>query len=71
MIIYLINEDGFGVSADRKTAVDFLISHHVGGSFYNDFETGDTLSYRIYPQLVFVDSRPEAYPASFFQSTVV
>ena len=26
------------------------------------------MSYQIYPQLVFVDSRPEAYPASFFKS---
>ncbi len=67
-IILLINKQGFGISAYRQTAVDFLITHHIGGPFYNDFETGDALSYQIYPQRVFVDSRPEAYPALFFQS---
>jgi hypothetical protein len=68
IIIYLVNKDGFGVSAQRTTAVDFIVYHNIDGPFYNDFETGDALAYRIYPQLVFVDSRPEAYPASFFKS---
>jgi hypothetical protein len=61
------NGFGFGVDEKGKGAVDLLVSHKISGPIYNNFDIGDYLSYRIYPRKVFVDNRPEAYPASFFK----
>jgi hypothetical protein len=63
-----VNGFGFGVRAYGKNAVDFLIAHRISGPIYNNFDIGDYLSYRLYPKQVFVDNRPEAYPATFFQN---
>ena len=63
------NGIGFGFTTYGEKAVDFLLTHQLQGPFYNNFDIGDYLSYRIYPQLVFVDNRPEAYPTSFFQNS--
>lgn len=61
------NGFGFGVKAYEENAVNFLVSNKIQGPIYNNFDSGDYLSYRLYPQRVFVENRPEAYPASFFQ----
>jgi len=62
------NRFGFGVKATSKKAVHFLIANHIHGPLYNNFDIGDYLSYRLYPQRVFVENRPEAYPANFFEN---
>lgn len=61
------NGFGFGVNAYEENAVNFLVSNKIQGPIYNNFDSGDYLSYRLYPQRVFVENRPEAYPTSFFQ----
>ena len=39
------------------------------GNIFNNFDIGSYLSYQLFPAIkVFVDGRPEAYPASFFQN---
>lgn len=74
MIFFLsfsINNVGFGftVPAKAEKAVNFLIKNNVSGPLFNSFDIGSYLEYRFYPkQLVFVDTRPEAYPAVFFKN---
>lgn len=76
MILFIVisiatNGFGLGVSASGENAVDFLKANNIQGPIYNNFDIGDYLVYRIYPQRVFVENRPEAYPASFFQNTYI
>lgn len=59
---------GFGVITGAKNAADFYHSKHIKGPVFNNFDIGSYLEYRIFPeQKVFVDGRPEAYPAKFFE----
>ena len=63
---------GFGTVKGIKGAVDFFLTHNLSGPIFNNFDIGSYLIYRLYPkQLVFVDGRPEAYPASFFQDIYI
>ena len=57
---------GFGVVEYGRGSVDFLLKNKISGPIYNDFNIGGYFSSRIYPQKVFVDNRPEAYPKKFF-----
>ncbi|HRN96259.1 MAG TPA: hypothetical protein PLD54_02335 [Candidatus Levybacteria bacterium] len=51
-----------------EKAVDFFEKNNVPGNIFNNFDIGSYLIYRLYPaQKVFVDGRPEAYPADFFE----
>lgn len=55
-----------------KNAVDFYLKNGVNGPIFNNFDIGSYLDYRLYPkEKVFVDSRPEAYPSSFFQEIYI
>lgn len=50
----------------------FFLSHNLKGPIFNNFDNGGYLIYRLYPkELVFTDSRPEAYPTDFFQKTYI
>lgn len=50
-----------------KGALDFMISKDLPKPLFNNFDIGSYIIYRTYPKYqVFVDGRPEAYPASFF-----
>lgn len=50
-----------------EKAVDFFEEKRLSGPMFNNFDIGSYLIYRLYPQeRVFVDGRPEAYPAEFF-----
>lgn len=62
-----VHSVGFGVKDYGKNSVNFLLANKIEGPVFNDFNIGGYLSYRIYPQFVFVDNRPEAYPKKFFQ----
>lgn len=65
LIDYRILSFGFVPSAEN--AVNFLKENNVQGNIYNNYVIGNYLIYGLYPQKrVFVDARPEAYPASFF-----
>ncbi len=57
---------GFGVVEYGRESVNFLLQNKISGPIYNDFNIGGYLSSRMYPQKVFVDNRPEAYPKKFF-----
>jgi len=60
---------GFGLEDRGKNAVDFFLTHNLKGPFYNSFDFGSYLAYRLYPQeKIFVDGRAQAYPKSFFKT---
>jgi hypothetical protein len=55
---------------DEKPAADFLLAHNLPQPIFNNFDTGSYLVYRAYPEYkVFIDERPEAFPATFFSNT--
>jgi len=58
---------GFGFVPSAEKAADFIQLSHVKGRIFNNYIVGNYLIYRLYPQeQVYVDARPEAYPAGFF-----
>lgn len=66
------NGFGLGTTQGAEKAGDFYLSQHLRGPVFNNFDIGSYLAYRIYPNgRVFIDGRPEAYPASFFQSIYI
>ncbi len=57
---------------DVSGAVDFMLSNSLPQPIYNNFDIGSYIIYKGYPKYrVFVDGRPESYPASFFQDTYI
>ena len=70
--VYAKKGFGFGVETGAKDGVDFFIKQKLTGPIFNNFDIGSYLIYRLYPkEKVFVDGRPEAYPASFFQEVYI
>ncbi len=63
---------GYSVDSGAEQAADFLIREKLKGPIFNNFDIGSYLEFRIYPkEKVFVDGRPEAYPASFFKDVYI
>jgi hypothetical protein len=63
---------GIGVRPGNLAALDFYRAEGLRGPIFNNFDVGSYLIYGLYPaERVFVDNRPEAYPASFFQDQLV
>ncbi|MDD2823196.1 MAG: hypothetical protein PHQ59_03895 [Candidatus Daviesbacteria bacterium] len=55
-----------------KKALDFLLQNDLPQPIYNNFDIGSYIIYRAYPKYkVFVDGRPEAYPADFFTNIYI
>jgi hypothetical protein len=58
---------GIGLEEANGAAAEFLRKEKVQGPIFNNFDVAGYLVYYLYPgQRVFVDNRPEAYPARFF-----
>lgn len=63
---------GFVVPQGATKAVDFFVTNNLKGPLFNNFDIGSYLEYRLYPQeKVFIDGRPEAYPASFIKNVYI
>jgi hypothetical protein len=56
---------GFGIKEDYKGALDFFQTSQFSGPIFNNYNIGGYLAYRIYPNRVYIDNRPEAYPVEF------
>jgi len=75
--IYYKNTDnqhrvGLSFEESGKNALDFVLSKDLPGPIFNNFDIGSYIIYRAYPKIkVFVDGRPEAYPAQFFQGIYI
>lgn len=55
------------VTEDAKDAMDFVVEKKLPQPIFNNFDFGSYILYRTYPDYkVFIDGRPEAYPATFF-----
>lgn len=76
-VLVLINPDyffsggrgaiGMGLKKGNHEAAEFILSEKIQGPIYNNYDVGGYLIYHLYPQhKVFVDNRPETYPAAFF-----
>lgn len=59
-------------SESSKQALDFVLKSQLPGPIFNNFDIGSYIIYRAHPNYrVFIDGRPEAYPASFIQGIYV
>jgi len=65
-------EVGLGLKEGNSKAAEFFLENNLKGPIFNNYDNGGYLIYFLYPQeKVFVDNRPEAYPAEFFQKTYI
>ena len=63
---------GVGLRNGCNEAADFFRSKNLKGPVFNNYDIGGYLIYHLYPATkVFVDNRPEAYPASFLTDVYV
>ncbi|NOY14709.1 MAG: hypothetical protein GXP43_00640 [bacterium] len=63
---------GWGLAPQSQAAGRFFTANNLKGPIFNNYDIGGYLIWYLYPkQKVFVDNRPEAYPASFFQKTYI
>ena len=56
----------FSFENPSAKATTFIKDNDVKGPIFNNYRIGNYLIYSLYPEKVFVDARPEAYPATFF-----
>ncbi|MBI3952435.1 MAG: hypothetical protein HY336_00590 [Candidatus Doudnabacteria bacterium] len=69
---YRLANFGFGLVAQADSSADFFKSQDVKGPIFNNYDIGSFLIYHLpNQQKVFVDNRPEAYPAEFFEKTYI
>lgn len=65
-------EFGFGLETGNNASADFFNSNNLHGPIYNNYDDGGYLIFHLFPkEKVFVDNRPEAYPASFFKNEYI
>ena len=61
-----------GTYPQTEDAVNFFKQNNLKGPIFNNYDNGGLLILYLYPnEKVFVDNRPEAYPAGFFQNTYI
>ncbi len=63
---------GLGIREGANDSANFFKENNIQGPVFNNYDIGGYLIYHLYPEhKVFVDNRPEAYPASFFESAYI
>ncbi|MDO8577218.1 MAG: hypothetical protein Q7R82_02635 [Candidatus Daviesbacteria bacterium] len=66
------NMVGLKLVENGKKALDFVLDKNLPNPIYNNFDIGSYILYRGYPKYrVFVDGRPEGYPAEFFRDIYI
>lgn len=58
---------GLKIPEGAQQAVDFVHSRNLKGPMFNNFDIGSFLIWKMPEEPVFIDGRPEAYPADFIQ----
>ena len=67
-VLLQLGKPALGTTHKFENAVDFFINSKLRGPIFNNYNIGSYLAYRLYPkEKVFIDSRPEAYPSSFYK----
>lgn len=62
---------GLYVPPGHQAAVDYFRSAGLSGPIFNNFDVGSFLIWKLPEEKVFIDGRPEAYPADFIQGTYI
>lgn len=62
---------GLQVPAGFQESVDFYRAAGIHGPLFNNFDVGSFLIWKLPEEKVFIDGRPEAYPADFIQQTYI
>lgn len=62
---------GLQVPAGPQQPVDFFRAAGLKGPLFNNFDIGSFLIWKLPEEPVFIDGRPEAYPADFIQNTYI
>lgn len=71
-IDYRLHNLGLGLAAGNNRSADFFTSIGLEGPVFNNYDIGGYLIYQLFPaERVFVDNRPENYPASFFEQVYI
>lgn len=66
------NQFGLGLLPEINGSIEFFKENNVQGPIFNNYDIGSYLIYHLFPEeSVFVDNRPETYPASFFQDIYI
>lgn len=65
-------EPGLGLERGNSRTAEFFKDNGLRGPIFNNYDIGGYLIWHLFPQeKVFVDNRPEAYPAAFFRDTYI
>lgn len=59
------------VPKGAQAAVDFVRENNLKGPIFNNFDVGSFLIWKLPEEKVFIDGRPEAYPADFIQNVYI
>ncbi len=72
-VIYPYSRDFYlGDEKLNSNAVEFFKKENLKGPIFNNYDIGGYLIFHLWPrERVFVDNRPEAYPADFFTKTYI
>jgi hypothetical protein len=63
---------GLDLKPGVNRSAEFFKQAHIKGPIFNNYDIGGYLIYHLFPkERVFVDNRPEVYPASFFQKIYI
>lgn len=60
---------GLGFYGFKDQVIEFMNENNLSGNVFNNFDVGGYFIYKLYPKYkVFIDNRPEAYPANFIEN---
>jgi len=63
---------GLGLQSGELDSVNFIKENGIHGPIFNNYDIGGMIIFALWPQeKVFVDNRPETYPASFFSDIYI
>lgn len=63
---------GIGLLPGVLDSSNFVKTHNIRGPIFNNYDIGSYLVFTLFPtERPFVDNRPEAYPASFFNDVYI
>ena len=62
---------GFIVPTGFQQPIDFYHTAGIHGPLFNNFDVGSFLIWKLPEEPVFIDGRPEAYPADFIQNVYI
>jgi hypothetical protein len=67
-----LNNFGLGLMPGNNASAEFFKKQNIQGPILNNYDIGGYLIYHLFPrEKVFVDNRPESYPASFFENIYI